>query len=83
MYLQNCMGVSDIMYSVRCFLKHVPAVFAVYSVVYNSGKIIMGIENESYLSADCDDFADYEMITDSLYAYGKVNIGEKYNFAWI
>lgn len=71
------------MYSVKCFLKHAPAVFTVYSVVYNNGKIIMGIENESYILADCDDFADYELIVDSLYAYGKANIGEKYNFVLI
>ena len=71
------------MYSVKCFLRHAPAVFTVYSVVYNNGKIIMSIENEFCLSANCDNFADYELITDSLYTYGKVNIGEKYNFVLI
>ena len=70
------------MYSVKCYLNHTVGVFTVSSVVYDDGKIVLGVENESYLVADCPDLGVYELIVDSLYTNGKVSIVEEYNFKW-
>lgn len=68
---------------IRCFLSNTPAVFTVYSVVYNNNKIIIDVGDECYISADCNCFEDYVTIIDSLYTNGKVDIGYKYNFKFV
>lgn len=68
---------------IRCFLRNVPAVFTVYSVVYNNNKIIIDVGEGSYLSVDCNCFDDYITIVDSIYTNGKVSVGDKYNFEFV
>lgn len=72
------------MYKVKCYVCNVVCVYCVDSVSYNNGKIVMGVseDNEVYLVVVCPDFDEYESIINSLYADGKVSIGEKYNFDW-
>ena len=72
------------MYKVKCYVCNVVGVYCVGSVSYNNGKIVMSISEDSeiYLVAVCPDFDEYEFIINSLYADGKVSIGEKYNFDW-
>ena len=71
------------MYSIRCFLKNVPAVFTAYSVVYNNDKITIDVGDGYYISADCNCFEDYVTIIDSIYTNGKVSVGDKYNFKFV
>ena len=61
---------------IRCFLRNVPAVFTVYSVVYNNNKIIIDVGGGSYISTVCNCFEDYVTIIDSIYTNGKVDVNK-------
>jgi hypothetical protein len=68
---------------IRCFLRNVPALFTVYSVVYKNNEIIIDVGNGSYISTVCNCFEDYVTIIDSIYTNGKVDVENGYNFKFV